>query len=1324
MLGSEEAVVQPIAAQGISTRRSLTQTVSFTMGIFKKSDEKDPEKNHTVVRTESSSLSEKSKAKDDTDSEEEQYAGLDDTKKEILKRQTQTPDTVVTFMTLFRYADKFDFCLILLGMVMAAAAGVCLPIFTIIFGSMTNEFTNFFVYGASKEHFQSRINHFALYFVYLAVATFGTTAIKTYITVERGERLTARIRANYLKAILRQNIGYFDKLGAGEVTNRITSDTNLIQEGISEKLGLIVSAIASFITALVIGFIKQAKLTGIMLSTVFALALSMGICSTFLVKYTKLALEDDSACSSIAEEAFSSIRNIVAFGSQSRMVEKYNVPLASSLHNYLRKNISLAVMVGCLWSLIYIKYALALWEGSRLVAWGETEVGNVTTVLMALMIGAFELGGVAPNLESVGVAIASGKKIFGTIDRVPEIDSQAGGETIADIKGHIVFDNVDFRYPSRPKVQILEDFNLEVKPGQTVALVGASGSGKSTLIGLLERFYQPLSGLITIDGVNLLDLDVKWLRQHISLVSQEPTLFNVTIYENITYGLIGTQWEHADDAKKMELVEYACRQANAWDFVQLLTDGIHTNVGESGMLLSGGQKQRIAIARAIISNPPILLLDEATSALDTKSEGIVQEALDKASENRTTIVIAHRLSTIKNASNIVVMSKGEIIEQGTHAELIAKQGMYYGLVDAQKLTEARPGHKGSDDAPLVIQEDDMMKKVNTNKSLSSQILANKEKPDRDKHLSVAGMVKLLAKYNKNERPFLYVGGFAALINGAGYPALALLFASAMQAFMVGPDMYHWMRHEMNKYSGFLFMVGMIELLAYFVQIYCLGWCSEHLVRNIRHAVFTHLLRMDVAFHDEDENTTGSLTSTLSKDAQYVQGLGGATFGQILSSLCTIVIGVIIAICYTWRLGLVCTACVPLIIGCGFFRFWILTHLNLRGKKVYEQSASYACEATTSIRTVVTLTREDYVYNDYLHKVESQVADSARANVYSAILYSISQSLNLLISALGFWYGSTLMKDGIIDTNKFFVAFVSVVFGCQSAGSIFSFTPDMGKAKTATQNIANMLAVLPELDVDSEEGLVLDHETVRGDITFEDVRFRYPTRPQVPILRGLNLNIKKGQYVALVGSSGCGKSTTIALIERFYDVLSGSVKLDGIDIRDININSYRSCISLVQQEPVLFSGTVRENILLGSPRDDVTEEEMIEAAQMANIHSFVMSLPDGYDTYCGSKGSLLSGGQKQRVAIARALIRNPKILLLDEATSALDSESEKIVQAALDQAAKGRTTIAVAHRLSTIQNADIIYVFEEGRVLEAGTHQELLANKSKYYELVKLQALEG
>jgi ATP-binding cassette subfamily B (MDR/TAP) protein 1 len=285
---------------------------------------------------------------------------------------------------------------------------------------------------------------------------------------------------------------------------------------------------------------------------------------------------------------------------------------------------------------------------------------------------------------------------------------------------------------------------------------------------------------------------------------------------------------------------------------------------------------------------------------------------------------------------------------------------------------------------------------------------------------------------------------------------------------------------------------------------------------------------------------------------------------------------------------------------------------------------------------------------------------------------------------------------------------------------------MGKARQAAGNIARILEMKPKIDTWSDEGDVLPFDSVQGGVEFKDVHFRYPTRPNVPVLRGLNLTVKKGQYVALVGSSGCGKSTTISLIERFYSPLGGAVLLDGHDISTLNVNEYRKHIALVQQEPVLYSGTLRENIMLGTIDDerDVTEEEMFAAAKKANIHDFIMSLPDGYETFAGSKGALLSGGQKQRIAIARALIRNPKVLLLDEATSALDSESEKVVQAALDEAAKGRTTIAVAHRLSTIQNADVIYVFENGKILESGTHQQLLANKRKYYELVQMQSLEN
>jgi ATP-binding cassette, subfamily B (MDR/TAP), member 1 len=394
----------------------------------------------------------------------------------------------------------------------------------------------------------------------------------------------------------------------------------------------------------------------------------------------------------------------------------------------------------------------------------------------------------------------------------------------------------------------------------------------------------------------------------------------------------------------------------------------------------------------------------------------------------------------------------------------------------------------------------------------------------------------------------------------------------------------------------------------------------------------------------------------------------------------------------------------------------------KNKKEHEASAQLACEAAGAIRTVASLTREDDCTRQYSQALEGPLKQSNRTSIYSNLLYALSQAMSFFVIALVFWYGSRLVADFKMSVFDFFVGLMSTTFGAIQAGNVFSFVPDVSSAQSAGSSIIKLLDSTPEIDAESTEGTT--PRNVKGQIRFEDVHFRYPTRPGVRVLRGLNLTIEPGTYVALVGASGCGKSTTIQLIERFYDPLAGHVRLDGQDIAEMNIQEYRKQIALVSQEPTLYAGTVRFNILLGAikPQEEVTQAEIEDACRKANILDFINSLPDKFETQVGGKGSQLSGGQKQRIAIARALLRNPKVLLLDEATSALDSNSEKVVQQALDEAAKGRTTIAIAHRLSTIQNADCIYFIQDGAVLEAGTHDQLLAKRGAYYEYVQMQTL--
>ena len=1081
---------------------------------------------------------------------------------------------------------------------------------------MTGIFQGYFQQTISHSAFNAQLSHFTLYFLYLAIGEFVTIYICTVGFIYTGEHITGKIREQYLAAILRQNIAFFDKLGAGEITTRITADTNLVQDGISEKIALTLTAMATFVTAFVIAFIKYWKLTLILSSTVFAIVLVMGTGSTFIIKYNKQSLESYALGGTVAEEVISSIRNATAFSTQDKLARQYDAHLVEAEKWGLKLKVGLAVMISAMMGIIYLNYALSFWMGSRFIVDGQMTLSEVLTIMLAIMIGAFSLGNVAPNAQAFTTSVAAAVKIFNTIDRVSPLNPMDDkGEKLEHVEGTVELKNIRMIYPSRTEVVVMQDVNLKVPAGKTTALVGASGSGKSTIVGLVERFYDPVGGEVYLDGHEVSKLNLRWLRQQISLVSQEPTLFGTTIFGNIQHGLIGTKHENADIEEQKELIMAAAKMANAHDFVMGLPEGYDTNVGERGFLLSGGQKQRIAIARAMVSDPKILLLDEATSALDTKSEGVVQAALDVAAQGRTTIVIAHRLSTIKTADNIVVMSQGRIVEQGSHDELLEKKSAYYNLVEAQRISaENEEKNAEMDEAEEELVKSltpekeisrEKLERSTTGKSVSSAILESRNSSS-ERQYSLWTLIKVVGSFNKKEVPYMLVGLVFSILAGAGNPTQSVFFAEEIVALSLPPPMYSKLRHDADFWSLMYLMLALVQILSFSAQGIAFAFCSERLVHRARDKAFRTMLRQDIAFFDQEENSAGALTSFLSTETTHLAGMSGVTLGTILVVCTTLIAAIALSCAMNYKLALVCTATIPILLACGFLRFWMLARFQDRAKKAYESSASFACEATAGIRTVASLTREDEVWEHYHQNLVAQGRKSLQSILRSSILYASSQSFMFLCTALGFWYGGTLLGNKEITELHFFICFSAIIFGAQSAGTIFSFAPDMGKAKQAAKELKKLSDRVPAIDSWSQDGERFSD--MEGTIEFRDVHFRYPTRPEQPVLKGLNLTVKPGQYVALVGASGCGKSTTIALMERFYDPLSGGVFVDGKEISSLNINDYRGFLALVSQEPTLYQGSVRENVLLGADREDVPEEAMVQACKDANIYDFIISLP--------------------------------------------------------------------------------------------------------------------
>ncbi|GFP95195.1 ABC transporter b family member 15 [Phtheirospermum japonicum] len=1235
---------------------------------------------------------------------------MEQTKK---KKKNSSSRSNISFGSIFMHADGSDMVLMGLGLVGACGDGISMPAMLLVTSKLMNSF------GKSQislaDNFTHSINKDALVLCYMACVQWVACFLEGYCWTRTAERQASRLRSRYLKAVMRQDVGYFDLhvTSTAEVIESVSSDSLVIQDAISEKVPVFVMNLSTFVGSYVAAFIMLWRLAIAGFPFVIFLLIPGLMYGRALMSIARKIRDEYNKAGSVVEQALSSVRTVYSFVGESKTIDAYSNALQGTVKLGLRQGLAKGLAIGSN-GVVFAIWSFMAYYGSRLVMYHDAQGGTVFAVGAAIAIGGLSLGSGLSNLKYFSEASAAADRIKEVIQRVPKIDSDSmEGQILLSVSGEVEFKHVAFTYPSRPESVIFEDFNLKVPAGKTVALVGGSGSGKSTVIALLQRFYDPLGGEILLDGVKIDKLQVKWLRAQMGLVSQEPALFATSIKENILFG--------KEDASMDEVIE-AAKASNAHNFITQLPHGYETQVGERGVQMSGGQKQRIAIARAVIKAPKILLLDEATSALDSESERVVQEALDKAVLGRTTIVIAHRLSTIRNADLIAVAQNGQVMEIGSHDDLIDNdQGLYTSLVRLQQTENP------SSITPSSITNNDVIQSSSSRRLsiVSRSSSANSAAPSRgletqtgsrDQVFGTPSFRRLLAM-NMPEWKQATFGCISAILFGAIQPLYAFAMGSMISVYFIQD---HSVIKDKTRIYAFSFLgLAVFSLLVNICQHYNFAAMGENLTKRIRERMLSKILTFEIGWFDRDENATGAVCSRLAKDANVVRSLVGDRMALLIQTFSAVIIACTMGLAIAWKLALVMIAVQPLIIICYYCKRVLLKNMSKKAIKAQDESSKLAAEAVSNLRTVTAFSSQARILKMLEKAQEGPQKESIRQSWFAGIGLGTSQSLMTCTWALDFWYGGKLIAEGFIGAKALFQTFMILVSTGRVIADAGTMTNDLAKGADAVRSVFAVLDRYSLIEPEDQDGYKPDKLT--GHVELHDVDFAYPARPNTMIFKGFSIDINAGKSTALVGQSGSGKSTIIGLIERFYDPIRGVVKIDGRDIKSYHLRSMRKHIALVSQEPTLFAGTIRQNITYGAS-DDIDEAEIIEASKAANAHDFIAGLKDGYDTFCGDRGLQLSGGQKQRIAIARAILRNPVILLLDEATSALDTQSEKVVQDALERVMVGRTSIVVAHRLSTIKNCDEIAVLDKGKVVEKGTHSSLLAKgpSGVYYSLVSLQ----
>lgn len=1161
-----------------------------------------------------------------------------------------------------------------------------------------------------------------------ALVVFAGSYLRRYFGGRLALDVQYDLRTELFRSISRFDGARQDELDTGQLVGRATSDLTLIQ-GMLGMVPYSATGLLQFVVALVVMLTLSPMLTLVALAVVPALWFVALRSRARLFPAQWDAQQQAGEVAGVVEAAVTGVRVVKGFGQEDQELGKLDRAGRSLFASRLRALRLNARYTPALQAIPALGQVGVLALGGWLAVRGDLTLGTFLafSTYLAQLSGPVRM---LSGLITIGQqARASVVRVFEVIDTAPLVTDRADATdvTLDDTDEAIVFDDVTFGYlPSQP---VLRDMSLRVRTGETVALVGASGSGKSTVSLLLPRFYDVQEGALRIGGADVRDLRIESLRSAIGMVAEESFLFSEPVADNIAYG--------RPEATR-EQVEAAARAAEADGFIRELEDGYDTVVGEQGLTLSGGQRQRVALARALLTDPRILLLDDATSAVDARVEAEIHETLRRVMRDRTTLLIAHRKSTLQLADRIAVLEDGRVVAIGTHAELTRDCPLY-------RLLMSGPG----DDAESIEPPDVDDARAG---GVTPALWDPERAPEGAPATAVAGaagaagagqvrgggtralnglpatpdlLAKVAALPPADDTPRVPAGyaraaeprfslwrvlrrfrvPLAAGLVLVGLDAVASLALPALMRDGIDSGVERGRFDAVLIAAGIGFGVALVDWVVQTGQVRVTGRMGERILYTLRVKIFAHLQRLGLDYYERE--LSGRIMTRMTTDVDALSSFLQTGLVTAVVSVLTF-FGILVALLVLDAgLALVVLAVLPvMVVATLVFRAKASVAYQEAREKVSVVNADLQ-ENVSGLRVAQAFRREDHNRARFARRSADYRDIRTRAQRYIALYFPFVQFLSTIAATLVLWDGADRVHAGTLTVGALiaYLLYIDLFFSpVQQLSQVFDGYQQAAVGVTRIRDLLRTPTSTPPADDPRPV------ERLRGEIVLDDVRFAYAGVAH-EALSGVSLRIPPGQTVALVGETGAGKSTLVKMVARFYDVTGGAVRVDGEDVRSYDLAGYRRRLGVVPQESYLFSGTVADAIAYGRP--DATPAEVESAARAVGAHDMVATLAGGYLHPVGERGRALSAGQRQLIALARAQLVDPDILLLDEATAALDLASEARVTQATDTLTNRRTTLVVAHRLTTAARADRIIVLAGGRIAEDGPHETLLAANGPY-----------